>query len=115
MKTKHEVKYTDEPKEDGWGYTGSSPLTREEILAAGLPLPGSSRGGEYERVEQGGLVRLIPKKRGGARPGAGRKPKHQLRMQVFVSEKARNKIEAMAKRHKLTLSGAIERAVMAVH
>ncbi|HEY5792198.1 MAG TPA: hypothetical protein VIS74_02805 [Chthoniobacterales bacterium] len=101
------VNYTDEPK-DGLELpaSGFKVLTRAEEKAWGLepPAPGT----EYERTEKDGVVRLAPK-RGGARPGAGRKPTGHVRMHILVSKEARQKILRLAKKQKITISEAVDR------
>jgi len=111
MKTKNkEVIYTDEPKGEGWEFDEANILTREQARSAGILDP-NPPGTAYERIEKGGLVQLIPK-RGGARPGAGRKPTDHVRMQILVKPEIRRKIERLAKRRKVTLSTVVEEAVL---
>ncbi len=43
MKTKNELIYTDEPKEDGWDFDEFSPLSPEEQAALGIPTPEQAR------------------------------------------------------------------------
>ena len=52
--------------------------------------------------------------RGGVRVGAGRKPAGHVRMQIVVTPQTRRRIEALAKRERLTLSGAVERLAAVV-
>lgn len=100
-------KYTEEPKADGWEFDASRRLTPSEVAAAGIPTPGKMTGLEWERAEAEGVVTLRPK-RGGARAGAGRKAKGHVRMQLLVSPETRRRIEALAKRRRMTLSEAVE-------
>lgn len=113
MKTKiTEVIYTDDHGEMD-GFDKSHIITREQARAKGIPDP-NPPGTEYDRIVKDGLVRLIPK-RGGARPGAGRKPTEHVRMQILVKPDTRRKIERIAKKRKVTLSTVVEEAVLAAH
>lgn len=110
MKTNNDVKYTQEPKGKGWKFDSSRRLTKSETAAAGIPTPAQIAAVEWERTETKGAVTLRPV-RGGARAGAGRKSKGHVRMQLLVSPATRRKIEAVAKRRKLTLSEAVDQIV----
>lgn len=109
---KAKIKYTEEPK-DGLELPneGFVVLSRAKQRVAGIPEP--QPGAEYERSEKAGVVILRPL-RGGKRTGAGRKPSGHVRMQLLVSPTTRKKILTLAKRQKITLSKAVERAVAAV-
>lgn len=104
MKTNPKITYTDEPA-DGWKFDPSRILTKAEGIALGIvPNP---PGTEYERIENGGIVTLRPK-RGGARRGAGRKAKGHVKMLIQVSPEVRERIRHLAKEGKTTLSHVIE-------
>ncbi len=107
---------TKKPKFDAEGYEispGLLPdvsklrvLTRGEQARFGLDKPPTET-----RVYSKG--KLIERRMwGGARSGAGRKPAGHVRMQLVVSPQTRRRIEALAKREHLTLSGAVERLAM---
>lgn len=106
---KAKIKYTEEPK-DGLELPdeGFVVLSRAKQRAAGIPEP--QPGTKYERNEKAGVVTLRPL-RGGKRAGAGRKPSGHVRIQLLVSPTTRKKILILAKRQKVTLSEAVERAV----
>ncbi len=110
---KAKIKYTDEPK-DGTELPerGFTVLSRAQQRAAGISAP-QPPGTEYEQIEKAEVVTLRPL-RGGKRDGSGRKPSGHVRMQLFVSPSTRKKIQSLAKRQKVTLSEAVERAVMVV-
>lgn len=105
MKTNPEIRYTDEPKGEGWKFDPKRILTKAERTALGIvPNP---PGTEYDRTESGGIVTLRPK-RGGARPGAGRKAKGHVKMLIQVSPEVRERIRRLAHEGKTTLSHVIE-------
>jgi len=89
---------------------GFEVLVGARVRAAGLPET-NPPGTEYERAEGASGVVTLRAKRGGRREGAGRKPGGHVRMQLSVSPEVRRKIADLAKRQKVTLSEAVERAV----
>jgi hypothetical protein len=107
MKQKRkEVKYTDEPDDDLLLPDDAEILTRKQEKELGIPSPEETAGEEWERNTRGKKVILKPK-RGGARPGAGRKPTGHLRMQVLVSKKAKDKISRLAKKRGVSMSAVV--------
>ena len=104
------VKYSEEPKDSGWHFDAKAKtLNVEQLRALGLPVE-NPPGTEYRRTEIAGRVTMEPK-RGGARPGAGRKPGGNVRLQLLVPSETREKIEEIAAREHITLSEAVCRAV----
>lgn len=78
-------------------------LNKTEIAKLGLDKPAT----ETRIYSKGKLIeRRIW---GGARTGAGRKATGHVRLQLLVSPRTRQRIEALAKREHCTLSGAVER------
>ena len=55
-------------------------------------------------------------KRGGARQGAGRKPKpgKRVRMNLTVSFATRRRLQSYARAHQMSLAGAVEQAATAL-
>lgn len=107
MKQKRKtVKYTDEPSDELLLPDDAEILTRRQEAEQGIPAPEDTAGLEWERLTRGKKVILKPK-RGGARPGAGRKPKGHLRMQVLVSKKAKEKIRRLAKKRGVSMSTVV--------
>ena len=107
MKQKRKtVKYTDEPVDDLTLPDNAKILTREDEKKVGIPSPEETADMEWERTVRGNKVTLKPK-RGGARPGAGRKPKGNLRMQVLVSKTAKDKIRRLAKKRGVSMSAVV--------
>lgn len=100
------VKYMEEPADDRVLPDDAKILTRKEEKELGIPSPEETAGQEWERIIRGKKVILKPK-RGGARPGAGRKPKGHLRMQVLVSKKAKEKIRRLAKKRGVSMSTVV--------
>jgi hypothetical protein len=100
------VKYTDEPVDDLALPDDAKILTRKEEKKLGIPSPEETAGEEWERTERGNKVLLKPK-RGGARPGAGRKAQGHLRMQVLVSKEAKDKIRRLAKKRGVSMSAVV--------
>jgi len=111
---KKRITYRDEPK-DGMELPEEGSfgvLSSEQARVIGLPAV-NPPGTEYERTENAaGQVRLRAT-RGGRREGAGRKASGHVRMQLLVSPKTRKKIAALARRQRVSLSEAVERAVAA--
>lgn len=103
------LKYTDEPADELALPEDAEILTRREEKAHGIPSPSETTGLEWERTTRGSKVILKPK-RGGARPGAGRKSKGHLRMQVLVSKKAKEKIRRLAKKRGVSMSTVVSEA-----
>ena len=101
------ITYKNEPK-DGLELppSGFEVIPRARQRTAGLPPP-DPPGTDYDVSATGDHVILTPQ-RGGRRKGAGRKSSGHVRMQLLVSPITRKKIEALAKRHKVTLSAAVE-------
>lgn len=107
MKPKRKtVKYKDEPSDDAALPDDAKILTRKEEKRLGIPSPEETGDVDWERTVHGNKVTL-KSKRGGARPGAGRKPKGNLRMQVLVSEKAKEKIRRLAKKRGVSMSAVV--------
>ena len=111
---KKKMRYTDEPKdgmelpEDG----SFEVLTAGRARAAGVPAV-QPPGTEYECTKSPAGRVTVRVQRGGRREGAGRKPTGNVRMQLLISPAARSKIAALARRQKVSLSEAVERAVAA--
>jgi hypothetical protein len=103
------VKYTEEPDDDLMLPDHAEILTSKQEEETGIPSPEETAGEEWERTVRGAKVILKPK-RGGARPGAGRKPKGHLRMQVLVSKKAKDKIRLLAKKRGVSMSAVVSEA-----
>lgn len=107
MKQKRKAeKYEDEPFDELALPDDAEILTRKQEAEHGIPAPHDTAGLEWERAEHGKKVTLKPK-RGGARPGAGRKSKGHLRMQVLVSKKAKDKIRRLAKERGVSMSAVV--------
>jgi hypothetical protein len=104
--TRIAVKYTEEPNDDLALPNDAKILTRKDEKKLGIPSPEETAHMEWERTSRGNKVTLKPK-RGGARPGAGRKPKGNLRMQVQVSKKAKDKIRRLAKKRGVSMSAVV--------
>ena len=103
---KKQIKYTDEP-DDGLALPEDAHiLTRAEEEAKGFESPEKLAGLEWERATSKSKVTLKPR-RGGARPGAGRKAKGHVRMQVLVSKAARDKIRRLAKKRGVSMSSIV--------
>lgn len=90
------VNYTEEPDDDLKLPDNAEVLTRKQEGELGIPSPDELSGVEWERIIRGGKV-ILQSKRGGPRPGAGRKPKGNVRMQVLVSKTAKDSIRRIAK------------------
>ena len=104
------VKYSEESKDSGWSFDAKTkPLDAEQQRALKMPAE-NPPGTEYERAEIAGRVTMEPK-RGGSRPGAGRKAAGNVRLQLLVPPETREKIEKIAAREHITLSEAVCRAV----
>lgn len=107
MKQKRKtVRYEEEPVDDLILPEAAEILTRKEEAEHGLASPEDTAGLEWKRTTCGNQVVLKPK-RGGARLGAGRKPKGHLRMQVLVSKKAKEKISRLAKKRGVSMSTVV--------
>jgi hypothetical protein len=103
------VEYVEEP-DDGLKLPGDARvLSREEEAALGLAPPSRTRGVEWERTESGDRVTLKPR-RGGARPGAGRKSKGNVRMQILVSPATRERIRRLARKRGVSMSSVVSEA-----
>lgn len=100
------VKYTEEPDDDLMLPDHGEILTRKQEEEIGIPSPEETAGQEWERTIRGNKVTLKPK-RGGARPGAGRKPKGNVRMQVLVSKTAKDRIRRLAKKRGVSMSAVV--------
>lgn len=110
MKQKRKaVKYAEEPDDDLMLPDDAEILTRKQEKELGIPSPEETGGEDWERIVRGKKVILKPK-RGGARPGAGRKSKGHLRMQVLVSKKAKEKIRRLAKKRGVSMSTVVSEA-----
>ncbi|MDA0345979.1 MAG: hypothetical protein O3C43_05750 [Verrucomicrobia bacterium] len=110
MKSKaKQPKYTKEPR-DGLELTDTAQImTRDEEKALGLQPPEGTAGLEWERTEGKNQVTLKPR-RGGKRPGAGRKSKGHVRMQVLVSKSTRDKISRLARNRGVSMSAVVSDA-----
>lgn len=107
MKQKRKaVNYTDEPVDDLTLPDDAEVLTRKQEKDQEFSSPENTIGFKWDRTTRGKKVILKPK-RGGARPGAGRKPKGHLRMQVLVSKKAKEKISRLAKKRGVSMSTVV--------
>lgn len=108
---KKKIKYTDEPK-DGLELpeSGYEVLSGKSISTKWNELSVSGEG--YEKFQKGGKLQLTPK-RGGVREGAGRKRSGHVRLQLSISPATRQKIEAIAKEKRITLSQAVEQLASA--
>jgi hypothetical protein len=100
------VNYSEEPEDDLSLPDDAEILTRKQESELGIPSPEETVGHEWERTTSGKKVTL-KSKRGGARPGAGRKPKGHLRMQVLVSKMAKDKISRLAKKRGVPMSTVV--------
>jgi hypothetical protein len=100
------INYTNEPKdglelpEEGFEVISSAKATK---LCKSLAIEEA----DYQQRTTARTIQLKPK-RGGSRPGAGRKPTGHVRLQLSVSVASRKKIEEIAKLRNLTLSQAVE-------
>jgi hypothetical protein len=103
------VKYTEEPNDDLMLPDHAEILTRKQEGEMGIRSPEESAGEEWERIVRGGKV-ILKSKRGGARPGAGRKPKGNVRMQVLVSKTAKDRIRRLAKKRGVSMSAVVSEA-----
>ena len=102
-------KYTDEP-DDGLALpVDAHILTRTEEKTQGFEPPEKTAGLEWERIENGSKVTL-KSHRGGARPGAGRKAKGNIRMQILVSKAAQERIRRLAKKRGVSMSSVVSDA-----
>lgn len=107
MKQKRKVvKYEEEPVDERTLPDDAEILSREQEQAHGISAPSDTVGLEWVRTERGKKITLKPK-RGGARPGAGRKSKGHLRMQVLVSKKAKDKIRRLAEKRGVSMSAVV--------
>lgn len=75
----------------------------------GLPSPAEFANVEWEKTVAPDRVVLQPH-RGGTRPGAGRKPKHHVRMQILVPKATREKIRHIARKRGLSMSSVVAEA-----
>jgi hypothetical protein len=105
-KENKQINYSDEPADELTLPEDAKILTRKQEKAHGLPFPSETAGLEWERSIRGNKVVLKPK-RGGARPGAGRKPKGHVRMQVLVSKTAKDRIRRLAKKRGVSMSAVV--------
>lgn len=107
MKQKRKaVNYKDEPFDDLTLPDDAEILTREQEKDQWIASPADTSGLEWERKVHGEKV-ILQAKRGGARPGAGRKSKGNLRMQVMVSKSAKDKILRLAKKRGVSMSAVV--------
>ena len=67
----------------------------------------------YDKLQKGDKLQLTPK-RGGVREGAGRKRSGHVRLQLSISLATRQKIVAIAKLKRISLSQAVEQLASAV-
>lgn len=114
MKSKKgKVIYSEEPRDTDTLPEGSVPLTREQESAHGLPPPEETKGVSWKRTQRGDTVTLVSR-RGGARPGAGRKPKGHVRLQIVLPEKTRAKVRHLARKRGATQSEIVAEAIDAM-
>lgn len=107
---KRTIHYSEEPVDAGWKFDAKAkPLDAEQRRSIGVSEIDST-GTTYHRVESTKGVRLHAE-RGGARPGAGRKNKGHVRLQLLVPPTTRAKIERIAAREQISLSEAVSRAI----
>ena len=72
---------------------------------------------EFDRIADSGSDEIdefldwSKAKRGGARPGAGRKPKESVRLQVNVRTELREKLRRQAKKRGMTQTALLEEAI----
>jgi hypothetical protein len=109
---KKKINYTDEPKdgaelpESGYEVVSRSTLAKQWKELAFYELG-------YDQLQKGEKIQLVPM-RGGARKGAGRRRSGHVRLQLSISPATREKIEAIAKLKKISLSQAVEQLAAAV-
>ena len=84
-------------------------LSRDEEKALGFQPPSATAGQEWDRIGDKNPIILKPG-RGGKRPGAGRKPKGHVRMQILVSKAIRDKIRRMANKRGVSMSAVVSDA-----
>ncbi len=101
--------YTEEPSDGLELSEDAQVLTRNEEKALWFGGPGETSGLEWERIDGKRKVTLKPK-RGGRRPGAGRKPKGHVRMQVLVSKSTKERIRRLAQKRGVSMSAVISDA-----
>ena len=107
MKSKGKQReYTAEPQDGSELPDDAKILTREEEKALGFQIHSATAGLEWERIEEKNKVTLKPRQ-GGKRPGAGRKPKGHVRMQVLVSKSTKEKIRRLAKKRGVSISAVV--------
>jgi len=109
---KKKIKYTDEPN-DGLQLpeSGYEVLNGSSVSIRWNELSVSGEG--YEKFQKGEKLQLTPK-RGGIREGAGRRRTGHVRLQLSISPATRQKIEAIAKLKRISLSQAVEQLAAAV-
>jgi hypothetical protein len=109
-KNSTEPKYTEEPA-DAWKLPADAPaLTRAQEQELGLLSPADIADVDWDKVVAPDRVVLQPR-RGGPRPGAGRKPKHHVRMQILVPHTTREKIRRIARKRGLSMSTVVADAL----
>ena len=110
MKNKNKkINYVEEPR-DEWALPDEAEvLSKENEQKLGFLDPSQTKGIDWERQSLKSKVILRPKP-GGARPGAGRKPKGHVRMQILVKPQTRERIRRMAKKRGTTISEVVAEA-----
>ena len=106
---KKQLEYEVEPKDGMELPVDAQILTREEERALGFQPPSATAGREWDRIKGKNQIILKPR-RGGKRPGAGRKPKGHVRMQILVSKTIRDKIRQKAKKRGVSMSAIVSDA-----
>ena len=102
----------------------TDPLKNQKLSAYEKAVDASVERGEWQPVTDAarlaeiteGLARLRDEraaKRGGARPGAGRKPKDTLPVSLRLTPEAREKLKKLAKGRPGGMSGVVNRLIAA--
>jgi len=107
--TKKQAEYKAEPKDGMELPEDLQVLTRDEEKAIGFQPPSVTSGQEWDRIEGKNRV-ILKSRRGGKRPGAGRKPKRHVRMQILVSKATKANIRRLAKKRGVSMSAVVSDA-----
>ncbi len=83
-------------------------LTKEMLKGAKFDNGMLPRGSKVVHVETKGGVVYSKSVRGGARPGAGRKPSAHVSMRINIRPETRKRIEALAKKQGMTMSAVVD-------
>ncbi|MDP3851277.1 MAG: hypothetical protein Q8Q59_12285 [Luteolibacter sp.] len=106
------IEYREEPRAAGWKFApGAEPLDEAAQRARGIP-EANAPGTAYERLEASGKV-LVKPRRGGKRPGAGRKSSGHVRLNLLVPAETKEELKKLAERDRVTLSEAFRRKLAA--